>query len=372
MKSETILRALSAAKSEYLEQAAEPQKVRKRSMRRFSNIGLIAAALAGILLITGAAAAVMIYAPRIILTKQSEESFDLTIKNTARAEDTPGYLAQYYLPTALPEGSVLANGNASWGLYLDWDIPTTGGNGQIAFSQFPLRKDMPEETFRSWSGIDSDALTQGTCEIGGTQYWTLTHASVYGSATTYFWTDPANHYLLDASFSEVIPQSAREAFLRSVAPASQLDVFAMMGIEHQTAWCLGNLPEGWQVNSYELNTNDASLCASTSASDGIAHDIFLKQGAILSKEDTISYEQTKLVVDSIPIDCYIALTAVEGNSRREEIWCFSAPGGNTPLQLTFFSDDGSEFTESEKLQIFRGLQETAMQDLDLSELNRQK
>lgn len=370
MKSETILRAVAHAKPEYLEQAAQPMENKRRSAHSLPRFGLVAAVIA-VLLITGVAAAV-IYGPQIFLTKKSDDSFDLMIKNSEAAEDAPGYLAQYYLPAALPEGSVLTSGTLSWDLHLDWLVPTPNGGGQITFSQTPLRKYLPEDHFVSWGGLNPDDLTQGTCEIGGTAYWTLSYATGHVDATTYFWKDPANHYLMNASFNELVPQEVRESFLTSVSPASQQEIYACLGVAEQSAWRFGAMPAGWSVNSYGLDASEVSFSTHSSASDGIAHDVYLEQRSFQNEDDFTAFEKREREIDGTAVTCYTQQADVEGNHWVQETWCFLAPDGNTALQLTFFSADGTAYSEEDQLTFFRGLQQAAVQNLDLSELNRPK
>lgn len=369
MRSETILRALSHAETEYLEQAAAPQALKQRHARRVTKLGLIAAAAAVVLLVGGVTAAVL-YAPQIILTKKSEDVIELAIPNNDVAADAPGYLAQCYLPSALPEGSELLCGTLSWGLHADWSVPTPNGDGQIAFSQVALHKDLTENRFRAWMGIDADDLTQDTCEIDGRPYLMLSHSSAYGDAVTYFWKDPASHYLMDATFNEVIPQNDREAFLRSIAPVSQQKVLECFGVTEQTAWRLGELPEGWRLTSYGLDTDETGLHTYCTASDGIAHDVYLEQRSYPNEEEFAAYEKEEAEIDGIPVTRYIALTEVEGHPWRQEVWCFAAPDGSAFLQLTFFSTDGAEFAQSDRLLVFRGLRQLTAKELDLSALNR--
>ncbi len=368
MKSETILRALANARPEYLEQAAEQRENNGRSLRALPRVGLIAAVLAALLLITGVSAAVL-RAPRIHTAKRSRDSYDLSVDGSEAAEDAPGYLARYYLPTALPEGSRLFSATLSWSLHLDWTVRTPKGDGQIAFTMDPLRKGTnPSEHV---DGLDLDDLEQGVCEIGGIQYRTMTYATEAGEAAWYYWKDPQNHYLMKAYFTEVIPQDAREAFLSSVAPAGQQEVLALMGLEDQTVWCLGRLPEGVKVDSCAVdNLNVGPMSAQTGASDGRGHNVYLQQNCARLQTDYSAYDKTEIRIDGTTITCYTQQADYEDSILRQETWRFLAPDGTTELELTFFTLDGTEFTEADKLTVFRGLTPTPVRELDLAKLNK--
>ena len=369
MNSETILRALSHAEPAYLEHAAETQTRKTRDLRTARRLSSIAAVIVLAMLVVSVSAAV-IYGPKIFAQKKSNDSFDLTILGSEAAEDAPGYLAQYYLPTQLPEGSTLDNGTLAWELHLDWTVETGNGSGQITFFQEPLYKDIEEYSFLNMGGLDLDDLTQGTCEIGGVSYWTMSYSSVYGDTAWYYWKDAGSHYLFGAFFSEVIPQADREAFLASVTPVDAERVFAALGIQDVSVWYLGALPDGWQVESYALYAALDSLAGfHTKASDNRGHNTYLENCV---QDAFVGYTETDMEIDGVPIRCYAAQTDVEGNLLRQETWCFTAPDGKTRLYLTFYTTDGTQLPEADKLTVFRGIRSVTLQELNISEQNSPK
>lgn len=367
MNSEAILRSVAFADPEYLEQALKPQKMTQRSKRKARFLVPIAAVFSLMLLAAGVAAAV-IYGPHIVAAKTQEDSFDLILFGGDAAEDAPGYLAQYYLPAQLPEGSRLKRGMVSWISEMIWTVPIGDTEGEITFHQVALRKDLEEYPFLNWSGIDLDDMKQDNQKIGGVSCWIIRD----GSFETYFWNDPENHYLLYASFNEPIPQKMREDFLNSVAPASQTDVCRMMDVEERTVWYPNDLPDRFEIYPFALYvSNDPSETGFAVASDHQGRSVTLVQGKHLSKEEFDSFKKSERDIDEISVCCYVSTKEMDGGTIKDEVWCFTLDG-KTELQLDFCSCNTDVFTEADMIEVFRGLAEVPIETLDLVELNRNK
>lgn len=366
MKSESILRALAFADNQYLEEASEKQNI-SQSKKRTSSLFLpIAAALAFLILISGVAAAIL-NSPQIKADKTSETSFDLIVFGSDAAEDAPGYLAQYYLPTAVPEGSKLTSEIMSWFLLMDWSVPTPDGEGQIIFEQRALYNDLDEYSFAGFNGISLDEFSQGSCQIGNTSYWTIS----CGDATTFYWKDPENHYLMSAFFNEPISQDMRKAFLMSVAPASQAEVFYVMGVAEQSVWLPKSLPDSYTISVFSLyKIENASISANATITDHQGHDIILEQGKNLSREDFKDWDNTEQLINGVSVCCYHSQNNIDGEILYEEVWCFMSADNQTELQIRFCTCSTDEFTEAEKLTVFRSLAPIPAQELDMTSMNQ--
>ena len=363
MKSETILRALAAAEPDYLEQAAEDRSARRGSLRASRLISPLAAALAVLLLATAVAAAALL-GPKITLKKTGEEAFELLLGGGEAAPDAPGYLAQYYLPTALPESAKLNDMQLDHGTHFDWTVPTASGNGQIAFSQEPLPLYNLNEETSIVSGEGFGELEQGTLELDGAQYWTLTGTTVAGDIGIFYWKDPASHYLMSAFFNELIPQADREAFLRSVKPVEAKEVYALMGIGKEAAWSLGWLPERFEPRSFTLSVDgwDGTVIQSH-AEDGHGDDIYLQQN--FTGDGLNHLTKAEREIDGVHVEIYTAETEIDGETWLQETWRWVAPDSGIELRLTFLdrTREGAGFTEEEKLAVYRGLTVSTLEEL---------
>lgn len=369
MKPETILRAVASAKPEYLEQAAEDRTQKQHSLRSSHRFAPLAAVIAIALLITGVAAAV-VYGPKIFIREYSNGDFALVLQGGQTAEDAPGYLAQYYLPTELPEESTLNNGGLSWLLHLDWSVHTASSDGQITYIQHPLYNVAGDYSFAGMPG-DLNDREQGSCVIADTEYWTLTHRSDWGDATWYYWLDPAHHYIFEAFFNEGISQTDREAFLRSVTAVDTQEVYAALGLRNQPVWYLGSVPEGLERDGCGLDVSaDGSVVIWSGASDNLGHDIRLFQDMPPMLDDLTLYTETELEVDGVAVRCLTRQIDVEYEIWQEETWCFTASDGTTELYLTFFSTDEVGLPEADKLTTFRSIAKTAAQNFDIAEFQR--
>lgn len=372
-----LYRGMEAIDDEFLmeAEAAQPKRealVRSRSAGRGSFraprlFSPLAAALAALLL-AGAVTAAVLLGPKITLKQTGVESFELLLGDGEAAVDAPGYLAQYYLPTSLPESAKLNGVQLSRGAYYDWTVRTAAGDGQIAFSQEPLPLHNGNEDTSIVTGEGLGKLEQGTMELDGTQYWTLNGTTAAGSIGIYYWKDPDSHYLMSAVFSETVPQAEREAFLRSVKPVEAKQAYAVMGICKEAAWSLGWLPEGFESQSFTLSVDGwgEAVVIQGHATDGHGEDIFLLQNFWGDLLDQMT--KTEREIDGVPVEVYTRETEFDGETWLQETWRWFAPGSGIELQLTFLDRrrEGAGFTEAEKLAVYRGLTVSTLEELDVA------
>lgn len=351
-KREALVRSRSAGRGSF------------RASRLFSPL---AAALAALLL-AGAVAAAVLLGPKITLKQTGAESFELLLGGGEAAEDAPGYLSQYYLPTALPESAKLNGVQLSHGAHYDWTVQAAAGGGQIAFSQEPLPLHNMNEETSIVTGEGLGKLEQGTMELDGTQYWTLNGTTAAGSIGIYYWKDPDSHYLMSAVFSETVPQADREAFLRSVKPVEAKQAYAVMGIGKEAAWSLGWFPEGFESQSFTLSVDGRgeAVVIQSHAADGHGEDIYLQQNFRGDGLDHLT--KTEREIDGVPVELYTAETEIDGETWLQETWRWTAPGSGIELRLTFLDRrrEGAGFTEAEKLAVYRGLTVSTLEELDVA------
>lgn len=347
------------------EQAAAPRRT-ARSARLFSPL---AAVLAALLLLTVAAAA-LVLGPKLAVTKRGNDSFVLSLEGGQAAKDAPGFLAQYYLPTQLPESSLLTHGEIDCGTHFVWKLSSAAGEGQISFSQRPLAQGSELRAIAETDGLNPDQLNQETRELDGTQYWTLTGKSSLGEFGWYYWKDPTSHYLFSAFFTEAVPQEARASFLRSVRPADQAELCELMGVSGETVWSLGYLPEHYVLERFSLSASGDGMVVQSKAADSQGHEILLQQN--FTGDDLDHLDKSERLLDGSSVSVFTARAEVDGAVWSQETWRWFPGEGKPELRLSFFDTGrgGSPLSDEEKLAVYRGLRQDPAEQLALGEICR--
>ena len=401
MKNETILRAVGAARADYLDHALErPAEKPRRLVRPVARIAVIAAVM--VLLVTSAFAAWSAWS--MGSRKLSDNWYEMYFQENPAAADAPETLEQYYLPAALPEGytrdfSRVTYGDAfstesavSW-VYGDPDAQqsalvdewtktwTRDENGaplpltedqlavlekehpipsvkiqEVSFSQKPLLSLPKDNVFDTLGGRDLGEMVRGGTTLNGVAYVTMTHTGEDGDSTWYYWVDDACHYVFSMYFTAGIPQADREAILSSVAPVDREAYLAIMGIGSRSVWLADAELDGYTAKSVALIVGkNGKVNTMSDWQDGAGHVITCSMGNTYTDEDFANAKRAEFTVNGTPVTSFVSEENADGQIWRDENWYFIAPDGVTHVWINFLSCDNVELPQTLKESVLESI-----------------
>ena len=408
MKPEEIMKALKGADSAYLDKALEqpPQKA-FRSFRPSVSLGLIAA----ILVFMGGTALAAWTALNVESRQVPEGWYEVYFQDNPAAPDAPESLEEYYLPAVSPdtfirESTTLSFGNAFttesrvvWTYGDPWErlneeidrwnktwacdengqakalssqelaalekehpLPSVRTE-QMIFSQMPLLS-LPNDKVLDTFFTDAGPLSKGGVQIDGRDYVTMSNAD----ETIYLWTDEALHYVFYLRCSNGIPRSEQEKAVRSVAKTDRETYLDQTGLSHvksQTLWLPGAAPAAYKHEALLLLLPDRSedLSVMMDWQDENGHQITFAQGFSYTEEDLANSECTTRSLSGNKITVLRRKDNVDGHLWIDENWYFTVPGSGTSFWINYYSTDGTETEEADKLALYQSIRAVPLSDL---------
>lgn len=369
MNSETVLRALGSARTEYLDHAMEHGQAEARSISRPLRLTLLTAAVLA-LTITCAYAGHSVWNMSQRQVKQGLfASYELFFEANPAAPDAPDTLEQYYLPRELPEGFRLDYARLSYGdafaavNEVRWVRGEFGTAGKISFTQRPLKSLLEDAVFAQFNYRPRN---RGEVEIGGVDYMTVTEFEATHNVTAYYWVDENRHYVFRMGFTDEIPQPMREAILQSVGVVDKAACAAALGADvyEGNVYVMHTDVEGYDNTAVMLEYSGGRLQAKSQwrcGDRGFGLSVGAYTGIPQGAEDEI--EETSFTVDGTDVVCAKRAFVSNGLPCRQEDWFFTAPDGVTELWLSFSSTDGKYLPWEQKLTIFRDIAPVTPADL---------
>ncbi|MBQ2061418.1 MAG: hypothetical protein II458_01960 [Oscillospiraceae bacterium] len=369
MNSETVLRALGSARTEYLDHAMEHGQAGGRRLSRPLRMVLLTAAVL-VLTITCAYAGHSVWSMSQRQVKQGLfASYELFFEANPATPDAPDTLEQYYLPRELPEGFRLDYARLSYGdafaavNEVRWVRGEFGTAGKMSFTQRPLKSLLEDDAFAQFNYRPRN---RGEVEIGGVDYMTVTEFEATHNITAYYWVDENRHYVFRMGFTDEIPQPMREAILQSVDVVDKAACAAALGADEYDGcvYVAQTGTEGYENISVMLENSGGRLQALSQwrcGDRGFVLSVGAYAGIPQGAEDEI--EETNFTVDGTDVVCTKSAFVSNGLPCRQENWFFTAPDGVTELWLSFSSTDGGYLSWEQKLAIFRGIAPVTPADL---------